>query len=515
MRRLLLLLSTALIACTAAGDVAGTGPERDSGSGGGRGGSDVRDRGGDDAGDEPDSTAIPDAVAADSGATDVATTPDSATPDSDLPDVSAADTAPADVFMGPAGHVSGTVWAPGNAPGMVPAGQEIPISGALVYLSETRPEPIPQNAYCEACTSTPSRAVLTDARGNFELLDRAAGAYWLVIQKGQFRREVEIVVEPEVTLAMPTEQTTFPSVHDPDNGAWIPRIALASGSYDHLEDILGKLGIGSVNADGSYNTDSAAGHIDVWSNGGRGFAGAERGSIADLVGDLDNMLQYHIIFIPCSGDSFTSALRDANVLRNIRAYVAAGGNLYVTDWSGEWHDNVFPAFITLGGFGTDTPATAFNASTESWVMSRFGSADGDAYDSNDGNAVDPALHAWLDGQRGPTADSDTISAFNASRFLVEGNWNTITATTRVQVGVDGGGTPIYNEPRVYVTGSPEFDLFSPGPKPLTVTYEPAGCGRVLFSTYHTTDDTHVGLAPQERVLVYLIMEIGTCRNPKA
>ena len=50
------------------------------------------------------------------------------------------------------------------------------------------------------------------------------------------------------------------------------------------------------------------------------------------------------------------------MLRNIRDYVAAGGNLYVTDWSGEWHDNVFPEQIRLGGgigglFNTtDTPA---------------------------------------------------------------------------------------------------------------------------------------------------------------
>ena len=49
-------------------------------------------------------------------------------------------------------------------------------------------------------------------------------------------------------------------------------------------------------------------------------------------------------------------------------------------------------------------------------------------------------------------------------------------------------------------------------KPLTVTYEPTGCGRVLFSTYHTTDSTHVGLVPQERVLLYLIMQIGMCQE---
>ncbi len=42
------------------------------------------------------------------------------------------------------GNVTGTVWAPGNAPGMVPAGHEIPISNALVYISLSPPAPIPQ-----------------------------------------------------------------------------------------------------------------------------------------------------------------------------------------------------------------------------------------------------------------------------------------------------------------------------------------------------------------------------------
>ncbi|RMH41737.1 MAG: hypothetical protein D6689_10165 [Deltaproteobacteria bacterium] len=37
-----------------------------------------------------------------------------------------------DAYAGPAGTVRGTVWAPGNAPGMVPAGHEIPIHDALV-----------------------------------------------------------------------------------------------------------------------------------------------------------------------------------------------------------------------------------------------------------------------------------------------------------------------------------------------------------------------------------------------
>src|SRR5690606_7660251 len=97
--------------------------------------------------------------------------------------------------------------------------------------------------------------------------------------------------------------------------------------------------------------------------------------------------------------------------------------------------------------------------------------------------------------------------YDASLMTVVGNWNTITNTPPVMVGTDDEGLPLVDTARAFVIGSN-----GNGPKlPLTVTYEPAGCGRVLFSTYHTTDTPHAGLAPQERILVYLIMEIGVCK----
>ena len=41
-----------------------------------------------------------------------------------------------------------------------------------------------------------------------------------------------------------------------------------------------------------------------------------------------------------------------------------------------------------------------------------------------------------------------------------------------------------------------------------------GCGEVMYSTYHTVEsfDRTAVLAPQEMVLLYLILEIGEC-NP--
>lgn len=421
----------------------------------------------------------------------------------------AIDTTPDDTEFG---ALTGVVWAPGSAPGMIPPDQEIPIHGAVVYLVPERPGPIPQRAYCEACGAAPPRSVHTDARGNFALTERVAGSWWLVIQKGQFRLETQVTVPANETLALPADKTTLPSNHDPENGKWIPRIAIATGAFDHLEDIFGKLGMGSIDGLGGYDTDGNVENVDLWRNGGWSFPGM-LGTLEELVRSPTLLAQYHIIFIPCSGGSNISALQDPVVLNNIREYVRHGGNLYVTDWSGDWSDNVFPAAVQLEP-DVDTPAAAYDFASNTWNTSQFGSADGGAYDSEHAQAVDQGLFDWLDGQTGPTAESDTPSVFDAGDFYVEGNWNTIEGTPSYQVAVAPNGTPVMDEAKVWVKGTVDDFFAGTSVKPLTVTFEPTGCGRVLFSTYHTTDFVHIGLAPQERVLVYLIMEIGTCRFTK-
>ncbi|MBX3272372.1 MAG: carboxypeptidase regulatory-like domain-containing protein [Sandaracinaceae bacterium] len=401
--------------------------------------------------------------------------------------------------------IGGTVWAPGNAPGMVAAGHEIPIFGALVRVTPTRQRPIPDMVYCEPCVAVEGPHVRTGHDGRFRLDNIVPGDYWLTVEKGQFRIERQISLGEGETLSLDATYTTLPNRHDAARGMTIPSIAIAAGSYDSLEDVFGKMGMGTVDGSGNFGVGPGSERIHFYQNGGTRYSG-EMGTLGDLVRDLSRMLRYHVIFIPCSGSSNASALREQQVLRNLRDYVAAGGKLYVTDWSGEWMDNVFPAFVTLEGSGTDTPASAYDPAANTWNTSQFGDADGASYDSDNAEAVHPDLRAWLHGQVGPTPRSG-VQTFDAGRFDVVDNWNTITALTRVPVGVDHEGLPVTNEPIGWVIGS--RDASTPR-RPLTVTFQPAGCGRVLYSTYHTTHTPHAGLVPQERILLYLIMEIGVC-----
>ena len=128
----------------------------------------------------------------------------------------------------PCATVTGRVWAPKWAPGQVPAGQEIPIFGALVYVSSSMPQPIPDHVYCEACVDAPEGAATTDHDGSFSL-SVPPGHYFFVIQKGQFRLVVERDLQSGAFALGPSD-TTLPSTQDKAHGAWIQRIAISYGN---------------------------------------------------------------------------------------------------------------------------------------------------------------------------------------------------------------------------------------------------------------------------------------------
>src|SRR5438874_105297 len=109
--------------------------------------------------------------------------------------------------------VVGKVYAPHWAPGDVPPGQEIPVFGARIYVSDARPAAIPQQTYCESCADTPQGAVTSSHDGSFELDVTGPGHYWFVIEKGSFRLEQEMDLA-RGTLSLVPAQTTLPDRQD-------------------------------------------------------------------------------------------------------------------------------------------------------------------------------------------------------------------------------------------------------------------------------------------------------------
>jgi hypothetical protein len=412
----------------------------------------------------------------------------------------------------PVGSVTGTVWAPGNAIGAVPAGYELPVAGAMVYFADdARPNPIPDGVYCDRCELYPQVFTPTDAKGHFTIANVTPGSHRLVIEKAQFRLETTIEVPAQQGLALPAKQTTLPSEHDPLHGKWTPHVAIAIGDSDHIEDIFGKIGMLELDATGRVTEASFANtdRIDLYGNPiDPPFPAEHKGTITTLFGDLQRMKRYHIIFVPCNFDSNVAPLAAPAMRHNIQEYVAAGGKLYVTDWSAEWEDAAFPEFIRFDAQHDTTVAMA-NANM-------INEGDGDfGHFALHARASDPVLSDWLDGQKAPLVvptggeEDDFPSMYaegviNAQDFVIEQNWTLIRETPTVTIGTDMNGMPVTNTAKTWISGDYMGAYY-----PHAVTFEPS-CGRVLYSTYHTAQKTHEWLVPQERVLLHLIMELGVC-----
>lgn len=354
---------------------------------------------------------------------------------------------------GPAsvGQVDGKVLAPEGT---------IPISGALVYLSATQPPAIPDGVFCDRCVELGPEVphTFSEPDGTFSVPVYAPGNSFLVVQKGQFRR-VRPITTVAGTQSAPVEATTLPGAMDQSNGDDIPKMAILPGAWDDIGSSLEKLGI---------HADAFISYDDLWMTDPY-YAG-------NLAHDPATINQYHIVFVPCDSSDGTecnySFAQDSETQDNLRDWVAAGGKLYVTDYSYDYIAQTWPEYIT-------------------WVnqTETFGSACAGSYDAV-ATVNDPDMAAWLEAQ-------------NITSITLEANWTTVDQLHSVP-DVDLDGNAIDVEPKAWVSGNTPSGL-----KPATISFE-RGCGRVLFSTYHTEGSGGDALLPQERALLYVLLEVAVC-----
>lgn len=363
----------------------------------------------------------------------------------------------------------GTVYTPN---------QQIPISGALVYVSAQDPEPVPDGVYCAECVGVPcdSQFVLTEPDGSFELPATAGAGQKLIVQKGEFLRVTDIDVAAGDN-AVPAEASSLPGEWDPAGGKWIPRIAVVESIYDSIYNILGKIGLGTVDDFGSLMPGSQ--RFDL--------LGQPQG--AALLDDLSEMRKYHIIFVPCMSQVGMGPVTPLRML-NIQQWVSEGGKFYVTDWANEYIYQTFPMYQTM--------------------HQQTVNPDLDYYDTT-GTILDPDLLAWLNAL--PPALKDiglgNPNLLSLPQVELVDNWSGIDETPPV-ITQDEMGNDVDVGHHAWVEGPcPACSPSSSRPMTVSADY---GCGRILFSTYHTDEGAHAGLTPQELILLYIILEIGVCHD---
>ena len=367
--------------------------------------------------------------------------------------------------------LQGTVYAPNL---------ELPISGALVYLTDAPVEPVPDGVYCANCVELDCDVpfVLTEPDGSFSLPAVAGPGQQLVVQKGQFLHVIDFDVAPG-TNPVAANQSNLPGQWNPAQGMWIPRIGVYDADPDRVYNVLAKFGMGQVSAQGQL------------------IAGTEQFTLIDssdqgaALDDLATIDQFHILFLPCASTKYWNGAPTvpSNRIDNLRAYVEAGGKLYATDHSNEYIEAPFPNYQEFHNPGMPDIQPAYESI---------------------GIIQDADLLAWLEAL--PPA-LQNIGGGNPTLDMLPGittrlNYSGIDQVSDVIVQ-DEQGQDVNVGHHVWVEG-PCTSCSDPNlPRPMAISGQ-YGCGRMMYSTFETSSVAHLGLNPQELVLLYMILEIGVC-----
>ena len=354
---------------------------------------------------------------------------------------------------------------------------EIPIAGAVVYVTANDAEPVPDEVYCAECVrvACDEQFVLTEADGTFEVPASAGAGRKLVVQKGQFLRVTEIDVALGENVVAP-DQCNLPDRWYPGGGMWIPRIAVVETPNDSIYNILAKVGLGEVNDVGGLVEGTEKFEL---------LSQAEGGALLD---DLEAMREYHIIFVPCMAQVGMGTINEQR-LENIRQWVSEGGKWYVTDWANEYLYESFPIYQHMHGESVDPDLANYDTM---------------------GTVIDPDLRAWLEALPDSLKDigNGHPNLLSLPEVELVHNWSGIDAIYPVMVQNDEGEEVDVGH-RAWVEGPCPVCTPAETVRPMTISAE-YGCGRMMFSTYHTDEGEHLGLTPQELILLYIILEIGVC-----
>ncbi len=393
----------------------------------------------------------------------------------------------------------------GYAKGQLLAPNMDPIAGARVWTSEGSSS---NDEVDESCFPAPSQAKSSDCTDS-------AGVFELKCDGGELEFQY---VAGGVSGTLSFQCGDVPQkVRIRESAA--AQLAVITGEFDRMQDVLAKLGFGVV--DESGNLSQGTEYFSIYRDSDLDSLAGYK-SAADLLTDPAEMERYRLIFINCGEHNpedpnslpIEDLLKQKAVRDNIRRYVDWGGKIYVTDQSYDFLEAAFPEFIDfLGSDGTS--ANSIEASNVAET--------GEAGLTVTASVNDELLGEWLDARlvnsgvpvydekdACSTKDADNVNAVMGARqadgTLLVGDFGSGWA---VAEGVHNG-----KDVKVWMDGQATFYPDDSGipvkqDVPLVMTFEFGDeGGRVLFTSYHTSATcSSQGFWPQERVLQYLLFAI--------
>ncbi|HJZ86437.1 MAG TPA: carboxypeptidase-like regulatory domain-containing protein [Polyangia bacterium] len=369
--------------------------------------------------------------------------------------------------------LSGIVYAPNGLD---------PIAGALVYVPMGPPQPLPGGNQCDACATVPGAWVQTHSgpTGGFAFPEVPAGAIQVVVEMGHFRRIVAVNAPCGGSVMLTAAESRLP--RNATEGD-IPKVAVATGAVDKMQDVLSKIGLEE---------------FDLYQGKNPAPQGNTYPMLDALLMDANRLATYQIVLINCR-NSYEPLLASGPATQNLERFVHAGGRLFVDDLSYEFVEWPFPQAVD---FEPDSAGAQLSSNMPQSPMdaAEIGSGGTTTMPSPPVSAqvTDDTLKMWL-------AQFPSTVAADGS-IQIQGwlnNWavmHAVPATTKV-----------------WVQGMVSWNGGS-GVRPLSVGLDykgvdGTGCGRIVYNSYHTVplmSSPSAPFIPQERILEYLFFQIATC-----
>jgi len=418
-----------------------------------------------------------------------------------------------DLFNGTS-KISGVVVAPdGSTPisgatVYVPNNSGSAFFGGVVIMSESAGT---SGATCEEPSKPYAAKTCTEANGSFQFdVPVKSGVLDLNVEKGVFSFSTRVEIGGSTANI---GNVTMPS--DGDN--FTTKIAVITGEYDRMQDILAKLGLGTVDENGHLVLGTEV--FDLYDGDytlpeGYPFYTTLMED-ADMSGQPD-LFNYDIVFVNCGVDEYalagtvsgqtprthsrSSKLVETNTqntspqfdeyIAAIQQYVQNGGVLYVTDWAYDFIEQPFPSKIDFFS-SDDVPENEPEYIDEAeWGVVDI---------TTDADILEPNLGNWLG-----NVSCESGNCLNTNETIhIEGFLDDWIVMNGAHTGSD---VKFWVEGLVEWYDYVDFNIKHSGVKPLTASFV-VGSGKVVFSSYHTVEEVGgKGWKPQERILQYLIFE---------
>ncbi len=288
------------------------------------------------------------------------------------------------------------------------------------------------------CEGAPFEIETTaDGEGYYDFEGVPAGDHTISITSGSFEATEDVtIVKDQITDRESIGEKVCLTGDEAD-------IAVVTGSFDDIGGILDNLVI-------EYDTYSTAGA---------------------LMGDLDSMRDYDVIFVECSAN-----ISGSDQEFNTRRFVEEGGSLYASDLSWRTVQNSMPESVIFATEDPDNPGTALDGGTVSAGMT----------------------------------SSQTVMADVVSDEMLN-----VLGTDEIEIVYNLGGVGTVAEPAasggvahfradLNVTGTGYPDGIKEN-APLMVTYDdPLGSGFMIYTSFHNSQQASDDIMD---VLEYMIFQL--------